>query len=404
MRKISINIICAYYIIAWITLPFFEVGTTYRVLAAAAAIIWLYTIRQVNPDVFEFTKNFLPLVALYIILIFVKLYFLGGLSRALSDTLNPIVMIVVYLFYFGYKDTDRFRMIARFAITCFLVVAAITVIRLIQDPRAARDAYTSWNQGSTDGIRKIGTYGFIMASSILAPTFLIKFTEAGGRHKLAYGLCFVLLGATVFLSGYSTAVIILVASVTSFFMIRKHPEKALLILLVWTPILIFLVFQFAGPILELLMKIFRYNTEYMNRLSELYRNLVLKEESAYDNSDMVRRMNRYSKSIREIIRNPIFGAATMRGTYKGGGHSEFLDTLGRYGLLTFILHVKYTISVPYQAIKSQGKAIYSTMFALGCVLLCIADPYPYIISVVGAIIIPYLAMQGDPLRDRPKSR
>ncbi|MBQ2986520.1 MAG: hypothetical protein IJE23_03460 [Tyzzerella sp.] len=386
-----INLWAAMYIIAWMTMPFMSIGTSYRVLAIIATMIWILTIRKINPQVFVKAKNVIVIGILYCCLTFGGTFLLfDSLSKAISDTVNPFIVLIVFLFYYGYYGTIFFKKIVYFSLVCFLVVGIMSVRQLYIDPRAARDAYLTWMEGEGAAYTTIGTYGFIMSSALMCPVLLAVFLvkKIQDDSKLFLGVVLAILFIMVLMSGYTIAVITMTVSFLVFVCVHDTSTKKKLFVILCCCVLIFIWKPLVENVLLFLIDVTRDNVVYNERMRELYRSLVLGLEAV---GDLAARQKRYTATINEIIKNPIFGAAILKGRYNGGGHSEYLDTMGRFGLFYFACNIWITLLKPLKNAYAKETKALCWCFGIGMVVLCTLDTYSYVQMIVAVIILPYIA-------------
>lgn len=386
-----INLWAAMYIIAWMTMPFMAIGTSYRILAIIATMIWILTIRRINSQVFVKAKNVIVIGILYCCLTFGGTFLLhDSLSKAISDTVNPFIVLIVFLFYYGYYGTKYFKKIVYFSLLCFFVVGIMSVHQLYIDPRAARDAYFTWMEGEGAAYTTIGTYGFIMSSALMCPVLLTVFLvkKIQDDSKIFFAAVLAILFMTVMMSGYTIAVITMMASFLVFVCVHDNSTKKKLFVILCFCVLIFIWKPLVENVLLFLIDVTSDNVVYNERMRELYRSIVLGLEAT---GDLAARQKRYTATIREIIKNPIFGAAILKGRYNGGGHSEFLDTIGKFGLFYFACNIWITLLKPLKNAYTKETKALCWCFGIGMIVLCTLDTYSYVQMIVAVIILPYMA-------------
>ncbi len=384
----TLNLLSAGYVVAWALIPALGVDTIYRLIAIIAVAFWFLSVNHINPKFYPKSEKLFIFGALYLLLTFVCTYLLfSSLSKSISDTVNPVIIIVLLLFYYAYEGTPFFDRLAVFAIVCFMGVSLMSIGQLVMNPQAARSAYASWNDGDTTAMESIATYGFIMSAAILSGAFLHGMINEKEKKsfKWLFGISWILTAALVLMASYFIAVLIMLISCALTLIFNFRMAKFVLIILVpivvvfWQP-LIRLLFDF-------LLEMSKNNIDYYIRIGELYDTIILNSAAS---GDLASRMDRYSKTISELFANPILGAAMIRGTYKGGGHSELLDSLAKFGVPYFACHILFIFSLPAKIIKRAGGLKLALCVIIPLVCLCFLDTYSYVMMVATAIVVPFI--------------
>jgi len=223
---------------------------------------------------------------------------------------------------------------------------------LLQDSHISRTLIRSSEvtvQASKSGV---GGFSFIYALLIyiIAVMALLKkrFEEKKNFSIASSFLLFsVILAMLVVLKAeYSTAVILMVLSVSFFLFHTKSIHRNIIIFLVF--ILAYLVLKsFVVDFLHFLLQ-FAEGTNYYFKLEDMITSLNT-SEAVGTASD---RIERYFRSINIFLENPLVGIWSLNTV---GKHSLILDTFAQFGFFAGVTLIYILFSIPYRILRTHKR-------------------------------------------------
>jgi len=370
-------LICVFYITY--TIQVFR-NENSILISALLFIFWIFFSFLSNPITlikFLERKKYLFLILFYFY------YFIGGLISGLS-VLDSIKLILGYFILLSpmiifdfYTSNKKFKSIA---ILCFVglgmyvFLSIKTLITLHINPMAARNlASGSLHNASLGSLAEIGIgggYDLTYALCILLP-FIIIVLKNESFNKIVFfsAICFIILSIyTIIKSDYGMAFLFTIIGVFfSLFIFSGKTKRDLLILIISIVVCGILLVLLINPIADLLIYIsmFFENSFIGQRLNEL--GLGFKGYGFGSSTEY--RFDLYLSSFMTFLENPFVGVGflTQYNYYNNlqyiGGHSEWLDFLGVFGLigsipLFFVLFINYRETIKkYKNINYQSAII-----------------------------------------------
>ena len=297
------------------------------------------------------------------------------ISGLLQLTLYPLMALFIF-------ETRNYRL-AYFLLVLYVVMSFITCITTyygnITFPGASRILAT----GDLDGIpfqnayqlANIGGFSFIYNMVMFVPILICtwKYRNRFNHSRLISLLTItfiVIIFFTLLAAEYTTSLLLFVLCLSLFFIGNKINFKKLLLLgCIGGTIFILL----KDPVANLFMDISE-SVESVNisdRLKDIAYNL--KGESVGHDSDLKSRQETYGKSIDSFVENP-FGNWNQKAV---GGHSFFLDSLGKFGIfgLFFLVLLYYRIFKIYvYPIRNRGYYGYALFVFLIFMVTSVVNP------------------------------
>ncbi|MGG0788107.1 O-antigen ligase family protein [Peribacillus simplex] len=396
-------------------------------ISALLFISWFISSLLANPMVIIKLLNNKKYLFLFLFIIY---YFLGGLISGVGF-LGSVKLILAFLmiispmiiadYYEISKQYKKLAIICLIVLGMFAFISIKTIIVLETIPNAARalasGSLHNKDLGSLTDLGIGGGYDLAYALCLLVPFIAITMKKKLFNDILPNVLCFlwiVLAFLTIVKSDYGMAFLITIIAliITLFFLSGSLKKDSLILgfLLVFSTILYFLSKE---NIANLLMFISTYfeNSFIGQRLTELASGIL---GNSYGESAEYRFIL-YERSFNAFIQNPFIGVGfeTQYDYYKGlqylGGHSEWLDMLGTYGifgsipLITIFSLQFYETMRKYnvKSVQSVVLIIYLLFIVIGSINLI----FKFGIMVVLFLVIPafpYLIKLLNNKRDRLK--
>ena len=263
------------------------------------------------------------------------LYFLIFLVLNSDTYLRRIitVMVISYssllMYYFYSRHLDMIENFKWFVLVCLAVGFVTTIPGLIQYPRAARVLATDSTVFPREFAlyKSLGIGGYEYIYTLVVFAIFLPSVSWEKKKKLIFIALMVLTVFCVFLSGYTTA-ILMVASfpLISYFLSRKNGRMITKLILI--AIVLVFVFLFLTPILKWIAELADKNHVYYVgiRLNEL----LYAEEA--DSFSSLERVQLYQNAFQNFLDSPLIGAIGGQALLKSG-HSELLYYLETFGLL-----------------------------------------------------------------------
>lgn len=378
----KINLFCCMYICAWTILPIFRSFANqgyFRFLYLLIAGIWFLTSILINRKWFYellgvsiFGSIYIEVMALY--------YFFGYGDMMITRLISPIILILyTYMgyFYFSNARIKILKIILEFTAICFLVTAITTSYNLINDINLSRlltSSSTSQDLVLYFERKNVASYDFIYGTIILVPVlFLALRYSLLVTKKIKITLFMILLVAfaiiVVALANFTTAYFLLiVALILSFFITTKNVYLVFFIMaticLILSPVFIDLIIHILTLVQDAIPSIMT-KTKLKGIIDILNgHNLGLNSVSI--------RTTLFINSVKSFLSSPLIGVG---GYYHNsniiGSHSQFIDDLGRYGIIgsipifTFMFYILR--KVKRRLIKTKNSFLFSSLlfFILG---------------------------------------
>lgn len=284
---------------------------------------------------------------IYALIVFLN-YFTGDLY--FNSPVNVIMEIGMLLFcsYTSYYASERDNYLTNFLVGGLLIVIVLTsVLSITVDmvfPGVIRETVSMINGGYSDEaipFYRMGVceYGFPHAVPMIIPgiVLLSKNREIKLFYRIIAIVLLCLLFYLVFVSGVTTALILVLFGILSSLFVRegelkKNVSRLIILGVLLTPLLsdnvMLGILNFAEQVVPEKNKI----TGKIINFEE-----TIKNDDAADGS-IQQRGDLYGMSLDAFLSNPIIGTNDK----PLGGHSAFLDRMGTLGLLGFVPFILFT--------------------------------------------------------------
>ncbi len=349
----KIKLISIMYLTVWMTSPFLAYGTVYRVLALLSIIMWIIL------ELFEkrsvFRKPTPYILVLYLFMLYtIPIIYLVDESTGLNSKIQFYLMLFFLFVYASYqrKSLEILKPVVYLNIVLFTIWMLTTYMWLLVDSHVARIVVRSSEEAmelTTDGV---GGFAFINILLVYIVTILAllknRFQQKKNFTLITVFLIFsVLLAISVVLKAeYSTAVLLMVVSISYFLFYTKSIHKNIIFFLVF--VLVFMALrEFMVDILQFFQQ-FTEGTNYRHKLQDSIDSVALGEATGTAGD----RAERYTRSITTFLENPLLGIWS-RDTV--GKHSLLLDTFAQFGFFAGVALIYILFKIPYQILKTHKK-------------------------------------------------
>lgn len=237
-----------------------------------------------------------------------------------------MLMGIFYCYNFRRFKLNKFFILFILALA---ISSVLTIIGLNKYPTASRDMASGINPlVPTFKQMGIGGYGYVyqMPYFILLFTFLLSIKRNKVVKNIILLALIVLCSLMVYKSDYTTALLTVLVSIILAIIFKSGQNsfiKCVIILL-----LVLIAYIFKVQILELLASFFDQDSVIYLRIKEL--------QATFISGATFNRFELMKHSIDAFFASPIWGQFGIVKTV--GGHSDFVDTLGRYGIIGFVVY------------------------------------------------------------------
>ena len=270
-----------------------------------------------------------------------------------SNYINQLIILLLlwgFYLYISRMNVRRQRMFVRFYLLLITVSALYTFYVAINgSTNIIRDTASGVYDPSFPFV--YGGYDFIYALVLIYVILLTTISRAGGRMTTAVKaavICILVISAiTVIISGYSTAfVLILVFTIWN--LTKRTVTKV-------CSLIILAVLLFGAPhlVVDFINGIPFMPKLTSSRIGELILSISGQGTVEYF-SDEGQRWDRLMWSIEVFLENPILGGFLGQTGLPFGYHSEWIEQLARYGLITAISNLAFWVGT-YRRMSDQAR-------------------------------------------------
>ncbi len=338
---LKINIICCMYIVIWTGIPAFRSATdkgAFRFLFFGVAGIWLLSCFLISSDWMKGMEMALLFSSTY--MMFSIFYLIAGYGNEnLNLLVSPIFLYLCIFMGIFYSHIDNLKA-DKALLFCFSACLIITSITTIYNLSINVNYVRTLTSSSSDPMLKatleaknVGSFDFVYGNILILPFWLIVLRNIRLPKKIAiiYAICCVLIIYTTLKANFMTLYIFLFISLL--FLVVPLNKKSVFIIILLVPLLIVLYPHITQGIVYLLNLAKEATPSIMtqNKIT----NIILYLQSGGDGNlgEVCVRFTYMKNSLRSFLSSPLIGVGGYYGIpFIIGGHSQFIDDLGRYGL------------------------------------------------------------------------
>lgn len=352
-KRDKIKLVCIMYISVWATAPILAYGTGYRILALLAIVVWSILELFEKRSVFLKPPPYVLVLFLFLLYTIPVSYLADGIS-GLNRNIQFYIMVFFLFVYTSYqrKSLEILKPVVYLNIILFTIWSIATYMALLQDSHISRTLIRSSEVAEQYSKSGVGGFSFIYALLIyiIGVMALLKnrFEEKKKFSIASVFLIFsvVLAMLVVLKAEYSTAVILMVLSVSFFLFHTKSFQHNIIIFLVF--ILAYLVLKnYMVDFLQFLLQ-YAEGTNYYFKLEDMITSLNTSDASG----TAAERIERYFRSINIFLENPLVGIWSIENV---GKHSLILDTFAQFGIFSGVALIYILFSIPYHILRTHKK-------------------------------------------------
>jgi hypothetical protein len=360
------------YIALWAISPPLFINDVARLLVLVATAAWLFVeLLRKSSIVYRPTGPVILAVA-FIAYSGILNILMSGPSGLLSE-LQIWIMLFFLIIYQGRRnDLQSLAPVFWFVLAILPAWSFITVKTILtENPHAARVVVRSSLEAEALLQQGVGGYGLVYGVILLLPCLLILllngFTPKRAHlpkplqtvPSVARGLLLLNLGLSVVLvltAAYSIATITMFIVIALTISLNRYSAFRLAA----TVFALLVFFVLAVPLLEWLLTSilpFAEGTNYAMKINDVLRSLQIGDAVGTAEG----RVERYARSIRLFIENPLVGTLVVDDV---GKHSEILDTYAQWGVILGSILVYLISFLPLRVLRAD-----KTRFGAGLAML-----------------------------------
>ncbi len=375
IRYSSIMRICVLYMITWLISPPLAYGTIYRMIALAAAGVWVL-LHLVISDKEKKTgskilQSYLIAIIAYVALT-IFLDFVFG-KKALSNIITSNISTYILLFmgyiagyYATEKETEELNKFLFWILFLAVFFSLTTIFRSEEFQKITRSA-GGFGENTELKMRAaaqgVGDFGFFSATSVLAPVALYLAIK-NEKKRGWFAASFVILELGVISGGFTLALTISLIGILICLLVAV---KNILLKVLFALLCIFVLLFYEDVLMFLYEGLAKITdgTMYENKVYDIF-SFLIEGESTGSFDD---RAERYVLSLNSLWRYPIFGSYIWDGTESTGRHSAIIDRFAAYGWLVGFLWLYIIVAYPNKLAGLQSTNKWPKLMVLLCVVL-----------------------------------
>lgn len=274
-------------------------------------------------------------------------------ASAATGYINQLLVLFLlwgfYLYMQRLNITQQRRLIGVYLLAITVSTVYTFHVASVGDDLIIRN--TAFSQYDTSFQFAYGGFDFIYGLVVIYSALLIVLSQGGNRirplARVELILLLLLIASTVIISKYSTAFVLILV-----FTILIVPKKTGFKVF-WAILLIVFVF-WAPQFLTRFIESIPFMPEITSsRINDLILSVSGRGSSAYITEEG-QRLDRVFWSLKAFAENPLLGLFGGNGTRTLGSHTEWIDQLARYGIVTAIFNMSFWLTT-YKRMKITAK-------------------------------------------------
>ncbi len=324
------------------------------IILYAILFCWLVTAIFIDCKWIEKSKMLILCFVVYFILLLIRALVTGsfeGLDTFFRNNIYFFAWIVIGVFYSNNIDKFDLKTVLTIVIGFLFVSYFATVVGLLEYPSASRDLASSGIHMLNPLYKSLGIGGFPYIYQIpyliIVAIGTIGFKSGKGKN-ISFMALLLLVIIVVLLADYTTALIISAGSFVLAVILKGDKHIANKLIVVGVVLIIVLIFRV--QLLTFLVDVFFTDTSSAFRL----RLTQLIDAMSGAGVGSMQRFEMMEKSFYVFFNNPFFGTLFTDGV--GGGHSDIVDALGSYGMLSIFYYGIFEVAAYYQYKQLETKS------------------------------------------------
>ena len=345
-KSIDLLMVLAFLIVARIScpalsnIPFFSMAFTF-LYGVAFLGLFLITVRYITKA--ELTM--LLLAALYTAYVLIRSV-IADKGLFSTDAFNAyiIVFMTVICLWMRRQPIEKQAILIKLIFWALIFNYVYSIWVLTKDPGASRTAAATsvLEKSPYDVLNAVGSfdavYGGISVVTILL--CMLQDMEKGDKRKWFIGIILALAVVFIYMASYATALVLLVFTVA---LILGSRNKFFTGLVITGLLLVLICHEAIGQGIVSLSTRISANSTVQEKMRD-FGSMLESFEATGTYGGNSGRAARMQWSLNAFISHPILGGFGRDGV-KIGGHSEFLDLLGKYGILGFGLMTGFFVTL-----------------------------------------------------------
>ncbi|MEK4201683.1 O-antigen ligase family protein [Cytobacillus sp. FSL K6-0265] len=372
----QLNLIFCLYICAWIIVPVFRSMTNqgvFQLLFFLVVVMWFLTSLLLSRKWFYNLLGISLIGSVYIITML--LYYLFGYGDMKITQLVPTILLFVFVymgyFYFSQGSSTSVNIIIKFIAFCFIITAATTAYNLLIDINVSRlitSASTSTEVIRYLESRNVAGFDFIYGTILLIPILLMGLKQSF-KTKLFLPLLIIVTAAisVLALSNFTTAYLFLIIAI---FLAFFTSYKNIYLVFITVASIMGILFPILLTTLIGILEYIRDITPSIMTQDKLMSVIGILEGNSDIESASIRTLL-METSINGFLSNPFIGFGAYYHDHNMiGNHSQFIDDLGRYGIIgslpifIFMFYSLMIIKRRLQGTKVRNSFIFCSLLFL----------------------------------------
>lgn len=360
-----LQLICIFYIIAWILSPPLIAEDLYGYIAMLAAAIWFIVELVGHPSTFIKPSRTLIFVILFILYSGIVGYMTDG-GSGVTRNIQMYLSLLFLIFYDSHqrRDIRKLRLVVWASLVIFSIWLVTTLVAYQVVQNASRILIRSGDVEADMMRQGIGGYGLVYGAMIIIPVLLYLLKThilPVLTFKIAALAALILSIFVVIQAGYSIALILMMAGIIITLMIGKATANTLVKTTIVITVVLLALHLFGNAMLDFVVDS-ASGTSYEHKLQDIRASL----ESNRGVGTVDDRMERYLRSLHLFIENPVIGTLSYDHI---GKHSAIIDTFAFYGVIVGYIFAYILFQVPLSYLSRKSSKAFGMSLAMAVVII-----------------------------------
>ena len=378
------------------TFEFIKASSIVLPIVALSALLWCGFLLREN--ITNLVHRVFPMI---LCLLFFGMLFLFGVQNHISVFTNDISNMLYLMFFMcvfvvysdEYYENDR-KVILSIWLVDTIIASVYSAIRLINDPTLSRMLSTGsyHSTSAASAARGIVSFGVIYGLTlVLIVLFSLIINKKG---KMLFNIIlFALFTLVLFLAQFTIAILLVGVGVLCVFVINNKNGTVNMQTRFFVLAIVGICLVFISPFLmQIIVESEIFGYEVNARLEEI---MTFFSGGSLEGTDLLVRFMQYFTSLGALVSS--FGLGKMVVTsLEVGGHSQWFDGLGNYGIFYIIYLVAVISFARYvtQTMPDKGSSQLYKLIFLIYIIMSIPNTSTWApITLSLFVIVPFLCME-----------
>lgn len=324
-------------------------------------VIWFVTAIFIDFSWINKSPIFILSMIAYMLLIVIDWLVSGykaDVESLIKSHIYSYIFMIMGLFYVYNSKKFNFKYVLYAIFILMLISYIATIVGLQKYPTASRDLASGINP-LCDHFKKIGIGGFafIYQTPIIIASCILIINNIKLQQKILLLLFVLIMIFTVYQSDYTTALITVFISIM--LIIYFKSGKNTLLKFIILGIVSIVVYLLRVQILEFIVNnVIKEDNIIRMRLIEFLKSMT-SDDVEFNRFELMK------ESLEAFVKNPIIGEIGLA-EKSVGGHSDLVDTLGKYGIIGFILYNVMFLNLMWKNFKTYKNIKFKIGYAIIC--------------------------------------